>query len=135
MRKIDKIIIHCSATPYGRDVRAADIDRFHCTQGWSGIGYHYVVRLDGTIEPGRDLESQGAHCRGHNATSIGVCYIGGVDKCNNPKDTRTSEQKSALIALLKELREKYPEATIHGHREFANKDCPCFDAKNEYKDI
>lgn len=135
MRKIDKIIIHCADTPEGRNNTAADIDRWHKQKGWAGIGYHYVVDLDGTIEPGRNVEDAGAHCQGHNATSIGVCYIGGCDKNMKPKDTRTDEQKASLLLLLKFLRAKYPGAKIYGHRDFSSKPCPSFDAKTEYANI
>ena len=135
MRKIDKLIIHCSATPEGRDYTVADIDRWHKQRGWKGIGYHYVVDLDGTIEPGRDVTIAGAHTTGHNADSIGVCYIGGADTDMKPKDTRTEEQKAALRLLLKYLVQKYPGATIYGHRDFAQKACPSFDAKTEYKEL
>lgn len=133
MRAIKKIIVHCADTPEGRDDRAADIKRWHTGErGWSDIGYHYVVDLDGTIELGRPVEKAGAHCTGHNADSIGVCYIGGCDAKMQPKDTRTDAQKTSLELLLKYLVAKYPGVTIYGHRDFANKSCPSFDAKAEY---
>lgn len=135
MRAIKKIIVHCADTPEGRDDRAADIRRWHKAQGWNDIGYHYVVDLDGTIEPGRPIEKAGAHCTGHNADSIGVCYIGGCDKNMQPKDTRTDAQKASLLLLLKYLVAKYPGVTIYGHRDFANKSCPSFDAKKEYEEL
>ena len=135
MRAIKEIIVHCADTPEWRDDKAADIKRWHKAQGWSDIGYHYVIDLDGTIEPGRPIETAGAHCTGHNANSIGICYIGGCDKDMKPKDTRTDEQKASLITLLKYLVAKYPGVTIYGHRDFANKSCPSFDAKAEYKEL
>ncbi len=136
MRAIKKIIVHCADTPEGRDDRAADIKRWHTEErGWSDIGYHYVVDLDGTIEPGRPVETAGAHCTGHNADSIGVCYVGGCDKKMQPKDTRTDAQKASLLLLLKYLVAKYPGVTIYGHRDFANKSCPSFDAKKEYEEL
>ena len=135
MRKITKIIVHCADTPEGRDDKAADIRRWHKARGFNDIGYHYVVDLDGTIEPGRDVTIAGAHTTGHNADSIGVCYIGGADTDMKPKDTRTEEQKTALRLLLKYLVQKYPGATIYGHRDFAQKACPSFDAKTEYEDL
>lgn len=136
MRNIDKIIVHCSATPEGRPTTVKDIDTWHKASGWKEIGYHYVIYLDGSIHKGRSEEQIGAHCYGQNAKSIGVCYIGGLAKNSKvPKDTRTPEQKAALLELLKELKAKYPTATIHGHNEFANKDCPCFDVKTEYKNL
>lgn len=136
MRQITEIIIHCADTPEGRDVRADEIRRWHKNErGWSDIGYHYVIDLDGTIEAGRDIETAGAHCTGHNAKSIGICYVGGCDAQMQPKDTRTEEQKASLLLLLKYLRQRYPKAKIYGHRDFAQKACPSFDAKNEYKEI
>lgn len=135
-RKITEIIVHCSATPAGRDVTASEIDRWHRARGFAEIGYHYVVRLDGTIEQGRAESKIGAHCLGHNANSIGVCYIGGVAAdCKTPVDTRTAEQKTALISLLSALKSRYPNATIHSHRDFAAKACPSFDATAEYAHI
>lgn len=134
MREIKEIIIHCSATPEGREVTVEDIDRWHKQRGWQGVGYHYVIYLDGSIHPGRDITKIGAHCSGHNRYSIGICYVGGLDKNMKPKDTRTPEQKEAFIYLLKKLRIRYPDAVIYGHRDFANKACPCFDARDEYKD-
>lgn len=135
MRNINKIIVHCSATKEGKAFTANDITRWHKQRGFATIGYHYVVLLDGTIQQGRAEMVMGAHCKGYNANSIGICYIGGLDANGKSKDTRTPEQKESLLILLKELKKKYPKATIHGHREFANKDCPCFDAKNEYKTL
>lgn len=135
MRKITKIIVHCADTPEGRDNKAEDIRRWHKARGFNDIGYHYVVDLDGTIEPGRDVTIAGAHTTGHNADSIGVCYIGGADTDMKPKDTRTEEQKTALRLLLKYLVQKYPGAKIYGHRDFAQKACPSFDAKTEYKEL
>lgn len=135
MRKITEIIIHCADTPEGRDDKAADIRRWHKARGFNDIGYHYVIDLDGTIEPGRDVDVAGAHANGHNAKSIGICYIGGADKNMKPKDTRTEEQKTALRLLLKYLVQKYPGAKIYGHRDFSEKPCPCFDAKTEYAEL
>lgn len=137
MRVIKQIIIHCSATPEGRNNTVEDLRRWHKEgNGWKDIGYHYVIHLDGSIHKGRPDEEQGAHCVGKNSTSIGVCYIGGVAKDGKTaKDTRTKEQKASLIRLLKHLRLRYPNAVIRGHRDYARKACPSFDAKSEYKDI
>lgn len=137
MRNINKIIIHCSATPEGKDVKTETIRGWHIKgNGWNDIGYHYVIELDGSVHKGRDESKVGAHCQGYNFNSIGICYVGGVAKDGKtPKDTRTEKQKESLLALLKELKAKYPRATIHGHREFAAKACPSFDAKSEYKDL
>lgn len=132
MRTINKIIIHCSATPEGRDYTVADIDSWHRQRGWNEIGYHYVIYRDGSVHIGRALEIAGSHCIGQNANSIGICYIGGMTADNKtPKDTRTHAQKVALRELVKTLKTKYPNATIHGHNEFARKACPCFNAKTD----
>lgn len=136
MRKITEIIIHCSATPAGREVTVADIDRWHRQSGYRCIGYHYVVTLDGTVCTGRPVADAGAHCRGHNACSIGVCYVGGLaTDCRTPADTRTDAQRASLLALLRRLRRLYPAAVIRSHRDFAPKACPSFDATAEYASL
>ncbi len=138
MRKINAIIVHCSATAEGRDFHWNDIDAWHRARGFNRIGYHYVVTLDGLIEEGRPLNSVGAHCsqNGMNRTSVGVCYIGGcATDGKTPKDTRTEEQKKTLLSLLTKLKSDFPGAVIYGHRDFAPKACPSFDAKKEYADI
>lgn len=132
MREITEIIIHCSATKEGHPFFAADIDRWHKAQGWSGIGYHYVIDIDGKVETGRAEHQTGAHTKGHNANSIGICYIGGLDRDGKPKDTRTPEQRKSLAELVARLKAKYPKATVHGHNEFANKACPCFNVRKEF---
>ncbi|MGN0237158.1 MAG: N-acetylmuramoyl-L-alanine amidase [Lepagella sp.] len=126
MRKIDKIILHCTATPEGRPVTVADVTAWHKERGFRTIGYHYLVYLDGTVHCGRWEEEIGAHCLGQNAGSIGVCYVGGLDSRGKPKDTRTSAQRVALRNLVEGLQRRYPHATLHGHNEFAAKACPCF---------
>lgn len=136
MRDIDKIIVHCSATPEGRHTTVEEIRQWHLQRGWKDIGYHYVIYLDGTIHRGRPESVVGAHCSGYNKNSIGVCYIGGVAKDGKtPKDTRTEGQKRALRELLNRLKRDYPKATLHGHNEFANKACPSFNVKEEYKNL
>ena len=133
MRKITEIIIHCAATPEGRDYTVADIDRWHRQRGFAGIGYHFVIYRDGSIHKGRPLDKTGAHCTGHNANSIGICYIGGcASDGKTAKDTRTGAQREALRRLVGELLESYPAATVHGHREYANKACPSFDVQAEF---
>lgn len=136
MRKITKIIVHCTATPEGKNYTVDTIRKWHIAKGWSDIGYHYVIYLDGSVHKGRDEKTVGAHCLGQNANSIGVCYVGGVaTDGKTPKDTRTEAQKQSLIDLLKKLKAKYPKAFIFGHRDFAAKACPSFDAKTEYKSL
>lgn len=132
MRKINKIIVHCSATPEGRSVSAATIDKWHKERGWSGIGYHYVVKLDGSIEYGRMVDKVGAHCKGHNKSSIGICYIGGCDSDMKAKDTRTPQQIASMLELIRILKKLHPGVEVFGHRDFSTKACPSFDAKNEY---
>lgn len=133
-RTIKEIIVHCSATPEGKDYTVLDIRRWHKQQGWSDIGYHYVIYRNGHVEPGRNVDIAGAHCEGHNMHSIGVCYIGGMTRDGKkPKDTRTLSQKAALLSLLLDLKRLYPQAKIYGHCDFSNKACPCFDAKDEYR--
>ncbi len=131
MRKITKIIIHCSATPEGRNVTVKDIDSWHRNRGFDQIGYHHIIYLDGSIHPGRREEVIGAHVAGHNSSSIGICYIGGVDASMKPKDTRTPQQPTALRKLVADLQKKYTGATIQGHYEFAAIACPSFNVKTE----
>lgn len=134
MRIINEIIVHCSATKEGVDYRAKHIDAWHKQRGWRGIGYHYVIDLDGKIETGRVISQAGSHCLGHNAHSIGICYIGGLDKQGHPKDTRTPAQKAALLKLITKLTQLY-HCKVSGHRDYAKKDCPCFNAREEYGGI
>lgn len=153
MKTIDAIVIHCSATRAGQNVRAADIDKWHKERGFAMIGYNYVIDLDGTVEKGRPLTRDGAHCNtaglsgvAYNKHSIGICYVGGLDRDGNPADTRTPAQKVALDDLVHELIHKYPIKEVIGHRDASpdkNKDgkitpnewikqCPCFDARSEF---
>lgn len=131
-RRIDKIILHCSATPEGKDYTVEQIRQWHLARKFTDIGYHYVIYRDGSVHRGRSENLVGAHTTGQNTHSIGICYIGGyaVDG-KTPKDTRTAAQRAALIKLIRELKAKYPSATIHGHNEFANKACPSFIVKND----
>ena len=137
-REITEVIVHSSATPEGANFTVDDIDRWHRRRNFRCIGYHFVVYIDGSIHPGRPVEEMGAHCPAnrHNYHSIGVCYIGGVDKDGHTaKDTRTPEQKEALKALLGLLKAAFRDAKIYGHRDFAKKACPSFDATKEYEYI
>lgn len=141
-RKIKELIVHCSATPEGEDYTVEQIRQWHIEgNGWSDIGYHYIIYRDGSIHLGRAESVSGAHTTGHNSHSIGICYIGGCPARNvkgwnhKSKDTRTPQQKLALVKLLRELKKKYPGVKIYGHRDFANKPCPSFDAKREYMNL
>lgn len=154
MKTIDAIVIHCSATRAGQDVRASDIDKWHRERGFAMIGYNYVIDLDGTVEKGRPLTMDGAHCntaglsgKVYNKHSIGICYVGGLDKHGRPADTRTPAQKMALAKLVNELILKYPIVEVIGHRDASPdkngdgkitqnewvKTCPCFDVKAEFQ--
>lgn len=151
---IDAIVIHCSATREGMDFRAKDIDRMHKERGFSQIGYNFVIDLDGTIEVGRPLTIAGAHTndkglsgRSYNYHSIGICYVGGVDRNGKAKDTRTEAQKASLRRLVRELMDKYPTIVdVLGHRDASPdrngdgritknewvKMCPCFEVRAEF---
>lgn len=131
MRTINEIIIHCSATPEGREVSIEDIRRWHRQRNFADIGYHYVIHLDGTVETGRAETAVGAHCLHHNQNSIGICYIGGTDRQDKPKDTRTPAQTAALAELIHRLCDRYnlPLTAVHGHNEYAQKACPSFDVQ------
>ncbi len=132
MRKINRIIIHCSATPEGKDFTVQQIDQWHRQRGFRCIGYHFVIYRDGSVHEGRPIEQVGAHTSGYNANSIGICYIGGCTADGKtPKDTRTEAQRAALVALVRVLKARYPSATVHGHNEFANKACPSFNVQKE----
>ena len=136
MRLVKEIIIHCSATREEQQVSVDTIRDWHLAKGWNDIGYHFYIELDGTIKKGRDIDKTGAHCKGHNRNSIGICYCGGVESDGKtPKDTRTEVQKESLLHVLKTLKAMYPDAIIYSHNEFANKACPSFDATGEYEDI
>jgi N-acetyl-anhydromuramyl-L-alanine amidase AmpD len=135
MRDINKIIVHCTATPEGRDVSVDTIRQWHLDRGWSDIGYHYIIDLKGNLHEGRPIERQGAHVRGYNKGSIGITYVGGVDSKMKPKDTRTENQKGRLEALIMDLMDSYPNSTLHGHNEFSSKACPSFDVQKEYIEI
>jgi len=135
MRSIDKIIIHCTATPEGRAVSVDEIRQWHLDRGWSDIGYHYIIDIKGNLQEGRPLTRAGAHVRGHNKGSIGIAYVGGVDSDLKPKDTRTDCQKGRLKAFIMDLMDEYPNATLHGHNEFSSKACPSFEVQDEYQDI
>jgi N-acetylmuramoyl-L-alanine amidase len=129
--KTDYIAIHCSATSEKQNIGAADIDKWHRKQGWQAIGYHYVIRRDGTVEQGRDEKVVGAHVQGFNEVSVGICMAGGVDAndVNKAKNNFTEAQFESLKKLLVDLKSRYPKAKIQGHRDFPNvkKACPSFD--------
>ena len=138
MRLITLIVIHCSAVRPDQMSSVAQIDTWHHDRGYKfGVGYHYVIRRDGTIEAGRPEWMVGAHCVNHNKYSIGVCYEGGLDARGQPADTRTAEQKATLRQLLTDLHRRYPRASIVGHHDLnPQKDCPCIEnVAREYADL
>ena len=151
---IDAIVIHCSATRAGQDVHASDIDKWHKERGFAMIGYNYVITLDGKVEVGRPLNRDGAHCntagvsgKAYNKHSSGICYVGGLNHLGKPADTRTYQQKRALVNLVYRLMEEYPAIKeVIGHRDASPdtngdgtvtpneliKQCPCFDVRAEF---
>ena len=135
LKDINEFILHCSANGPNSQIGAYEIRKYHMLpesqggRGWEDIGYHFVIKRDGTVEPGRKLEYQGAHCTGHNRLSIGICLVGGVDKSGRPEDNFTFLQFEALAMMLRELRKRWPQASIHGHCDYANKACPVFDVR------
>ena len=138
MRSITLLIIHCSAVRPDQESSAAQIDTWHRRRGWKlGIGYHYVVRRNGEIEPGRPEYMIGAHCKNHNAHSLGICYEGGLDIRGQPADTRTEAQKTSMRQLLENLHQRYPRALIVGHHDLNPlKACPCIEnVVEEYADL
>jgi N-acetylmuramoyl-L-alanine amidase len=134
MRKIQEIIIHCTATRLDAICTVETIRRYHRSLGWCDIGYHYVIYPDGSVHPGRPVEEPGAHTVGHNAYSIGIAYVGGLDADGRPADTRTPNQRIVLLQLVKDLMEEYSITSIHGHNEYAAKACPCFDVRQWRKE-
>lgn len=133
-RRIDRIVIHCSATRCDRDFPLQAVIACHRARGFATIGYHYYITRDGIVHAGRPLYQEGAHATGYNRRSIGICYEGGLDPAGKPADTRTPAQKDTLLKLLQRLKTDYPFARIMGHRDFPNvaKECPCFEVHAEY---
>lgn len=146
--KMNTIVIHCSATKEFNNITSKEIKKWHLQRGFKDIGYHFVILLDGTIEIGRPLNQQGAHVLGHNSYTIGICYVGGLDANGKPKDTRTPEQKKALIELVDTLKSNITTInSVKGHRDYSKdlnkngkidaseyiKACPCFEVKEEFK--
>lgn len=146
MRKIDLIVIHCSATREDRSLTLDDLETMHRRRGFNGTGYHYYIRKDGTVHLTRPVDRIGAHARGFNAHSIGICYEGGLDCRGCPADTRTPEQRASLKLLAHQLGERFPACRVCGHRDLSPdrngngeiepeewiKACPCFEVKDEF---
>jgi N-acetylmuramoyl-L-alanine amidase len=142
MREINRIIIHCTATPPTMDIGVEEIRKWHTDQppkgrGWSDIGYHYVIRINGEVEVGRPLERIGAHTKGENRDSIGIAYCGGSNADGEAEDTMFECQEEAMRELIHTLRMGYEDRhiTLHGHNEFADKECPSFKVSEKFRDI
>lgn len=140
MRIVDEIIIHCSYTPSSMDIGVEEIRKWHTDpkpkgNGWSDIGYHFVITRSGDIQVGRPLERTGAHTKGHNKGTIGICWVGGMNEAKDAaEDNRTDIQKELMLALIDTLIERFPTIKkISGHRDYANRDCPCYNAREEHK--
>ena len=127
MRTVKKIIIHCSDTFNTMDIGVEEIRKWHMKRGFNDIGYHFVIRRDGTIETGRDINTIGAHCKGQNKDSIGICLVGGKAGHGDPADNFNECQVDSAKDLLEGLRQQYVELSFHGHNEFSNKACPVID--------
>lgn len=134
MRPINEIIIHCTGTVPSTGTTVEAVRKYHKEHnGWKDIGYHYLIYLDGSIHQGRPIDQVGAHCKGHNTGTIGICYVGGVDAKNNPKDTRTEAQVFALRKLVNALKTTFPTIKkVSGHNQYSSKPCPCFDVRKEF---
>lgn len=149
MRRIELLVVHCSATRPKMDVGRAEINEWHAARGWGRIGYHYVIRRNGALETGREESEVGVHCKGHNSNSIGICMVGGVNDAGKAEDNFTPSQFATLHAMLLDLRADYPDAEILGHRDLSPdkdgdgivekwewvKDCPSFDVRAWWKGI
>ena len=149
MRRIDLIVIHCSATREDHPFTEHDLDTAHRLRGFDGIGYHFYVRRNGDIKSTRAVERVGAHVRGYNAHSIGICYEGGLDITGQSRDTRTQAQKTSLLRLIRHLLICFPGSWVCGHRDLSEdlngdgtispdewiKQCPSFNAISEYKEL
>lgn len=132
----DHIVIHCSATKPSMDIGVRDIAMWHKQQGWLACGYHFIIRRDGTIEEGRPIDVVGSHVKNHNSNSVGVCLVGGVDEKMKPDANYTVDQWAALETVVKDLKEKFPTASVKGHNEFdAGKACPSFNVQSWLKSI
>jgi N-acetylmuramoyl-L-alanine amidase len=127
--RTDVLVVHAAATPPDLAVTAADVDRWHRERGWDGIGYHFFIRRDGTLEKGRGLLARGAHVKGHNDHTLGICLAGGIDAQGNPDKNFTTAQYDALYRVLDVLLVTFPRAAVRGHKAFdgVHKACPCFD--------
>lgn len=125
-KETTEIFVHCSATKASMDIGVREIRQWHKEQGWLDVGYHFVIRRDGTVEAGREQSAVGSHVKGHNSNSVGVCLVGGIDAAGKPEANFTPEQMNALRSLLTSLRNHYQGARIRAHHDVAPKACPSF---------
>ena len=134
MRDIKQLVVHASATPPFMEIGASEIRVWHKGRGWRDIGYHAVIKRNGKVEDGRPIAEIGAHVKGHNNESFGICLVGGVDKDNKSEFNFTRHQMDSLIRLLDVLKNEFPDAEVLGHRDFPGvaKACPCFAVKEWY---
>lgn len=130
-KSTDYIAIHCSATPANRDIGVEEITKMHRSRGFVAVGYHFIIRRDGTVETGRPVDTAGAHVKNYNSVSVGICLVGGVNNRMKAENNYTDEQWESLRRVVGEMKDLYPRAKIVGHRDFpaVAKDCPCFDVK------
>ena len=135
MREIKQIIVHCSATEAHQDIKADDVRRWHKKRGFSDIGYHFFIRRDGVIEAGRPTDQVGAHTKGHNQNSVGICLAGGIGFDGMPLANYTRAQYDSLSSLVEMLKDRYRIDDVLGHRDFegVSKACPCFDVRSFFQ--
>lgn len=128
--KTDFLVVHCAATKPSMDIGLREIRQWHRQKGWLDVGYHFIIRRDGAVEAGRDVNVIGAHVQGYNSESVGVCLVGGINDKGEPEANFTPEQYESLSGLLTDLSKQFPHASIVGHRELdPKKACPSFDVQ------
>lgn len=130
LKSVDYIVIHCSATKEDQDIGVEEIRRWHRQRGWMDVGYHFIIRRDGQVERGRPHDVPGAHARGFNHISLGICLVGGVESDGKtPEGNFTAYQWKSLEALVHDLKRIHPDGKVLGHRDLpnVNKACPSFD--------
>lgn len=132
-KETNAIFVHCAATKPSMDIGVREIRQWHKEKGWLDIGYHFVIRRDGTVEPGRDVNAVGSHVQGYNHDSVGVCLVGGIDDKGKFSANFTPSQMQSLKGLLEELKADYPGAAIRAHHDVAPKACPSFDLQRWLK--
>lgn len=144
LKVVNYIVVHCSATIPENDIGFEEINKWHMDKGWDMCGYHQVIRRGGILEHGRNLDKRGAHVKGHNWESVGICMVGGINIAGEPEDNFDDDQYETLKSSIKYLKLRFPNAEVCGHRDFSPdlngdgvitenefmKHCPCFDVKS-----